>query len=120
MLKPRVQTADASRVSVHTTAERRMTGRRLQARRLRIWQLDPHCADCRRVVAYPDGFELDHKVPLYLGGQDTDENCQVMCPDCHRAKTARDLKGEGASKVWKADRPETAPGPTYRKFPGSR
>lgn len=98
MLKPRVQTADASRVSVHTTAERRMTGRRLQARRLRIWQRDPHCADCRRVVAYPDGFELDHRVPLYLGGQDTDENCEVRCPDCHRAKTARDLKGEGGIK----------------------
>jgi len=50
-------------------------------------------------VAYPGGFELDHRVPLSLGGADTDENCQVLCVwyddagtkrGCHAEKTSTD------------------------------
>ena len=36
----------------------RLRGRKLQAARLRIWSADPHCARCRKLVAYPHGFEL--------------------------------------------------------------
>lgn len=97
-IKPRVATASASRVQASTTTERRMTGRRLQARRLRIWSQDPTCADCGRLTHYPAGFELDHKVPLHQGGQDTDDNCQILCvhiedgvdAGCHAKKTARE------------------------------
>jgi len=73
-----------------------MTGRKLQDRRLRIWLKDPHCAGCGRLTAFPHGFELDHKVALFLGGQDTDENCQVLCVErmadgtktgCHVSKS---------------------------------
>lgn len=77
-----------------TQSEQRMTGRRLQSRRLRVWTNDPACAQCGRVTEYPTGFELDHKVPLHQGGADTDENCQVLCsgPEgCHARKTATDL-----------------------------
>ncbi|MCP1646981.1 5-methylcytosine-specific restriction endonuclease McrA [Pseudomonas nitroreducens] len=45
------------------------------------------------MVAYPSGFELDHKVPLYLGGADTEENCQILCcgpGNCHDRKTRSD------------------------------
>ncbi|WP_235376383.1 HNH endonuclease signature motif containing protein [Pseudomonas nitroreducens] len=57
---------------------------------------------CRKLCAFPEGFELDHKVPLYLGGADTDENCQVLCvgfatiegkrvkTGCHAQKTSED------------------------------
>lgn len=84
------------RQGVQRSADRRMTGRALQERRLRVWERDNHCcAECGQLVA-PHEFELDHTVPLFLGGADTDENCQVLCagPDgCHRRKTARDLRG---------------------------
>lgn len=76
MLKPTLRMLDSRRQS---SVGERMTGRRLQARRLRLWSRDPHCASCGRVTQFPDGFELDHKVPLFLGGQDADENCQIMC-----------------------------------------
>lgn len=82
----------ASRLRAPTTAsEQRMTGRRLQARRLRIWSRDPHCVDCKELTRYPDGFELDHEVALVNGGTDTDDNCRVRCMQCHEAKTRSDL-----------------------------
>lgn len=69
----------------------RLRGRGLQARRLRVWRKDPHCQMCGRLASYPDGFQLDHKVPLYKGGDDEDENCQVLCVPCHDKKTMTDL-----------------------------
>lgn len=69
---------------------RRLTGRRLQATRLRIWSRDPYCAMCRKLVEYPSGFELDHKTPLFKGGSDEDGNLQALCPECHERKTALD------------------------------
>lgn len=76
----------------------RIRGRKLQARRLRIWSRDPRCAVCRRLTEFSArpgfGFELDHVVALANGGQDTDANCQVLCAgpgSCHEKKTAADL-----------------------------
>ena len=78
-------------------ATERIRGRRLQERRLRVWSANPHCAMCGKLVPYPAGFELDHMVSLDAKGDDTDENCQVLCIDvggkvgCHRKKTAQDM-----------------------------
>jgi len=74
--------------------EGRITGRRLQAARLRIWSRDPHCAMCRKLVEYPAGFELDHRVPLFKQGTNDDDNLQILCVGvngCHSKKTASDL-----------------------------
>lgn len=89
-LKSRLKPVEGRKLSTTSTSERRMTGSRLQARRLRLWTQSPMCADCGRVVAYPSGFELDHRVPLHQGGADTDENCQILCcgpGGCHLKKT---------------------------------
>jgi 5-methylcytosine-specific restriction protein A len=77
----------------YDNADGRMRGRKLQARRLKVWAQDPRCAVCRKLTAYPDGFQLDHKVPLFKGGEDTDANCQVLCAPngCHDRKTAKDM-----------------------------
>ncbi|AGI26487.1 HNH endonuclease family protein [Pseudomonas sp. ATCC 13867] len=94
-IKPRLQEATGRQLqSVPSPRERRMTGRKLQERHLRVWSKDPCCAHCGRLCAFPDGFELDHKLPLFQGGADTDDNCQVLCsgPDgCHAKKTTSDL-----------------------------
>ena len=92
-LKSRLNPVEGRKLSTTNTSERRMTGSRLQARRLRLWTESPTCAECGRVVAYPNGFELDHRVPLHQGGADTDENCQILCCGpygCHLKKTAAD------------------------------
>lgn len=85
----------------YDNSDGRLRGRRLQAARLRIWSNDPHCAMCRKLVAYPRGFELDHITALHKDGStNDDENLQVLCIEvdkqgnktgCHIDKTAQDM-----------------------------
>lgn len=108
MHKPnQLRMADTQSVKVAVVADRRITGRKLQARRYAVWLRDPTCAMCGRVVPYPSGFELDHVVPLFMGGEDVEENCQVLCvhveiidgqrikKGCHVAKSATEQQPEG-------------------------
>jgi 5-methylcytosine-specific restriction protein A len=79
--------------------DKRLRGRGLQATRLRIWTQDPHCAMCRRLVAFPRGFELDHIKAVNQEVDNSDDNLQVLCVEvvdgvktgCHVDKTAADL-----------------------------
>lgn len=82
--------------AVKAAPSRRMTGRKLQDRRLKMWLANPHCAACGCLTVFPDGFELDHRIALADGGEDTEENCQVLCAyldpfgkkaGCHHDKT---------------------------------
>ena len=34
-----------------------------------------------------EAYDLDHIVPLWKGGEDTEDNLQALCPACHRKKT---------------------------------
>ena len=100
MHRPTIKMAVLPRPAVSVVADRRITGRRLQSRRLEMWLENPHCAECGRWVLFPSGFELDHKVPLGLGGEDVKSNCQILCVDspdgtvvgCHTRKTEADLQ----------------------------
>lgn len=105
-VKPRLQAAPSRKVQpLPTTREHRLTGRKLQDRRMKVWTRNPHCAHCGKLCDFPGGFELDHVVPLYLGGADDESNCQVLCVawktvngqrvklGCHAEKTARDMHG---------------------------
>jgi 5-methylcytosine-specific restriction endonuclease McrA len=60
-------------------------------RRARILRLrGAVCAhpDCDRT----DGLEIDHIVPLELGGTEDDENMEPLCAEHHREKTRADVK----------------------------
>lgn len=57
-----------------------------------MWTANPYCALCGRLVDFPNGFELDHRIALVNGGSDEDDNLQVLCTHpCHEDKTRRDL-----------------------------
>lgn len=84
----------------YDNADGRIRGRKLQAARLRIWSTNPHCARCGKLVAFPGGFELDHKTALHKdGATNDDDNLQVLCIEvadgvktgCHIDKTAEDM-----------------------------
>ena len=104
-LGSRLRPPKGRQLSTANTSERRMTGSRLQQRRLRLWRVDPHCVMCGCLVVYPSGFELDHKVSLDSGGADTEDNCQILCvryevvdgrsmkAGCHAEKTAAEARG---------------------------
>lgn len=70
----------------------RLRGRGLQARRLRKWtEATGCCALCGDLTDYPNGFQLDHIKALVNGGEDKEEQTQVLCLPCHDKKTAIDL-----------------------------
>ena len=85
-LKPRLATLDA-RVA-RTPVVQRTRGSTWM--RIRTAQLRAHplCAACRSRGVVAAAEEVDHVVPLHLGGGDGDENLQSLCVECHRAKTA--------------------------------
>jgi 5-methylcytosine-specific restriction protein A len=39
-----------------------------------------------------DYYEVDHQIPLKLGGENDLANLQCLCRKCHRAKTTLDLR----------------------------
>lgn len=48
------------------------------------------CEICQILVNA--NYEIDHITPLYLAGDNSLENLQCLCPDCHRSKTAEDRR----------------------------
>ena len=44
------------------------------------------------LTARPEGYEVDHIVPLCAGGADRPENMQLLTKAAHREKTRRDLR----------------------------
>jgi len=69
----------------------RVTGRRLQRIRRRWFALFPLCVTCEAAGRVVLAVELDHRVPLFKGGADDDDNRQGLCVECHAMKTAADL-----------------------------
>lgn len=55
------------------------------------------CERCQQTVNA--NYEVDHIIPLYRAGDNTLGNLQLVCPDCHRSKTAEDRGDRG---VWSA------------------
>lgn len=78
------------RIKTYTSSDRRITGPRLQKIRFNMWRDNPYCTMCNRITAHPYGYEIDHIVSLQHGGADDDHNRQLLCVECHAAKTKED------------------------------
>ncbi|MCI0598743.1 MAG: HNH endonuclease [Beijerinckiaceae bacterium] len=59
---------------------------------------DGHCEKCGIAFGRKKP-EFDHILPAEYGGKGTLSNCQVLCAECHKAKTKTDVRG-----MRKADR----------------
>ena len=74
-------------------ANKRTESRRLRSKIAADQRWD--CAMCKERL--PPHFEIDHIHELHLGGTDTPDNLQALCPRCHKQKTfdvqyERDIK----------------------------
>ena len=85
-LQRKVSTADISKASGQMYT--RITGRTLQKIRERVGDRDGYrCRACGRVAPH---YEVDHIVPLHLGGAESDENRQLLCRACHSLKSKKE------------------------------
>lgn len=50
------------------------------------------CQKCTRPIGGKLRAEFDHVIPLILGGRHAESNLQLICNECHAAKTKRDVK----------------------------
>jgi 5-methylcytosine-specific restriction endonuclease McrA len=90
-IKPRVAPADVRTCS--TPVVERIRGKELQKIRERILLRDEYsCRACGRVSAH---LEIDHIVPIHLGGAESDQNRQALCRQCHEKKSEREGKERG-------------------------
>lgn len=89
--------------------------------RLRIAERQgDQCALCTRAFSPKLPIQIDHKVPLILGGLNRESNLQAVCPYCHKAKSASEMKVK--SKIAKArqDRLGIKSKPKGRPMPGTK
>jgi 5-methylcytosine-specific restriction protein A len=78
------------------------------------------CTACRRKIEAGKAWDIDHILPLALGGTNEPNNLQILCRPCHRAKTIQsDVPRIAKTKRLKA-RHLGARAPSIRPIPGSR
>ena len=51
------------------------------------------CFVCKKQMR-PGQWEVDHRQALIHGGDDAADNLKALCSDCHKAKTAKDVKAK--------------------------
>jgi len=61
--------------------------------KLRIFDRDHGCCQsCTRKVGIGgEPYQYDHITPLIAGGAHSEANLQLLCTDCHKAKTREDV-----------------------------
>lgn len=100
MLKPRVGAAP-SRMPAPAATDR-IRGYALQKIRDRIMRRDAgicRCDDCQRTGALKPAHEVDHRVPLWAGGAEDDDNRISINADCHKRKSASEAKLRAAGML---------------------
>jgi 5-methylcytosine-specific restriction protein A len=93
-LKPRIQSLSTTTAKLlqAATVERKRGSAGVKDRD-RIKRRDKGmCVQCLAAGRVSIGRVVDHRVPLWAGGSDEDENKQLLCDLCHDAKTAGEAK----------------------------
>ena len=98
-LKLRLPTANTNRLPVleaKAGTTQRVRGRQWVETRQRV-ALDQQfkCQRCG-CVWLPWRDQVDHRVPLEQGGSNADANLDLLCFDCHAAKTASEARSRSS------------------------
>jgi len=97
-----------------------------KARRDKILAGQSHV--CKRANCEETATDVDHILPLWVGGTNDDSNLEGLCPGCHKRKTSAEAKArakvnridkkiEGRMKPKKAIPVRADPWPKGRKIP---
>ena len=93
----RGQAPRPKRIDWGTSKPKRMTGRRLQRERERLFAANPLCVECAKQGRTTVATIRDHIRPLAFGGEDVAGNCQGLCAEHHDAKSKAEA-AEGARR----------------------
>jgi len=91
-LKPRISTLGESKVKTFTDTER-IRGTTLQNIRKAHFERHPLCVRCLEMGVTRIAVELDHIVPLHLGGRESNDpfvNRQGLCAEHHLEKSQQE------------------------------
>lgn len=89
-LQPRLKAIDTRRIKPIFGEHRRISGSARVARKRSIYVRDGgHCCMCGRVVDLHDS-ELDHRIALQFGGDNSWKNLWTLCIECHTGKSSRE------------------------------
>jgi 5-methylcytosine-specific restriction protein A len=89
-LKPSLQTLKTGPQSLSKTT--RLTGNTLQKIRREKLLANPACELCIKEGIVTPAVEVDHIVPLWAGGKESDSNRQSICRSHHIEKSAKEAK----------------------------
>jgi 5-methylcytosine-specific restriction protein A len=67
---------------------KRLSGRRLQRERERLFRNEPLCRRCAERGIIRAATERDHIKPIAEGGSEHPENIQALCHDCNMERLA--------------------------------
>lgn len=87
-LKPRLGTIPTTRLRIEAVQVERLRGRAAVKRRRDFLDRNPLCVECEKEGRVSAATVPDHVVPLWQGGQDTEDNLQALCAAHHDRKTA--------------------------------
>jgi 5-methylcytosine-specific restriction protein A len=95
MLQPSIAVLKTSTAKALTTRTVRIAGKGRQLINARIMRRANglcECDDCKLLAAPRVAHQVDHIVPLWEGGAESDANRQALNMDCHAKKTASEAK----------------------------
>jgi 5-methylcytosine-specific restriction endonuclease McrA len=83
-LKPRISVMQSG---IKAATVERLRGYANQRRRDRLLSAHPLCMHCTAEGRVTLAEEIDHRVPLWMGGTEDDANLDPLCRDCHAKKS---------------------------------
>jgi 5-methylcytosine-specific restriction endonuclease McrA len=113
-LKPRLKVIDTRRIKPVYGEQRRISGSARVTLKRRIWVRDSgHCCLCRRAVDLHES-ELDHRIALQFGGDNSERNLWTLCIECHIGKSAREAAtGQPDDEALRHDAPDDVQGADF-------
>ncbi|WP_313083642.1 HNH endonuclease [Atlantibacter sp.] len=113
-LKPRLKVIDTRRIKPVYGEQRRISGSARVGLKRRIWVRDgAHCCLCRRAVDLHES-ELDHRIALQFGGDNSERNLWTLCIECHTGKSAREAAtGQSDDEALRHDVPDDEQGADF-------